>query len=144
MYLIKRTSTLSNRIHLRIYPASTKWTNDVKACSTRACFPWQVFPVVFSVTGRPCRIPASFPRRAASEALELGASTWQAGCARIKNSSCFPCRYSTRTSFLVEKLALLAFQQGKRDEEKVSLLPFYTIKFSPTRKTRHWKHARVE
>ena len=30
----------------------------------------------------------------------------------------FPCRYSTRTSFLVEKLALLASQQGKREKEK--------------------------
>ena len=59
----------------------------------------------------------------------------EAGCARIKNSSCFPCRYSTRTSFLVEKLALLAFQQGNYDGKNVTF-PFYTVAFSASRKTR--------
>ena len=49
-----------------------------------------------------------------------------------------------RFSFLVEKLALLAFQPGKRDGDKVSLFPFYTVTFPPTRKTRHGKHARVK
>ena len=47
------------------------------------------FSLSFSVTGRPCRRPASFPRRVVSEALELRASTWQAGCARICSVYCF-------------------------------------------------------
>ena len=66
-----------------------------------------VFHDRFSVTGRPCRIPASFPRRAASKTLELGASTWRAKqAAQVfrQNSSCFPRRYSTRTSVFVENV----------------------------------------
>ena len=120
-------------------------TAVVRSARSKPSLHGSVSPVVFSVTGCPCRIPANFPRRAASEALELGASTWQAGCARIKNS-CFPCRYSTRTSFLVEKLlALLAFQQGKPDGGKVLLFFLSTWSlYPPTRKTRHGKHLRVE
>ena len=67
-----------------------------------------VFHDRFSVTGRPCRMPARFPRRATSEALELGASTWRAKqAAQVFDARASKTRHVFHVAILHGRVSLL-------------------------------------
>ena len=108
---------------------------------------------MFSMSGLPCRVSARIEYQRVFHGVRPAKhSNWERPPASKSGSSSFfwswrmhahqkLVRFSTslfyRPGFLVGKLALVDFQQGKYDGEKVSLFPFYSH-FFPVKENPSW------